>query len=78
MKLTNENERVLWRRSFLNGIFRTKLSRHFWIVDAINECHNFVSSFDPILTKLDESTPLRIFLLSRETSELKRHFSSLG
>ncbi|KAL9046305.1 MAG: hypothetical protein Q9214_000827 [Letrouitia sp. 1 TL-2023] len=78
IKLINENERVLWRRLFLNGIFRTRFPRHFWIIDAIDECHNFVSLFDPMLAKLDESTPLRILLLSRETSELKKYFSNLG
>ncbi|KAL9611229.1 MAG: hypothetical protein Q9167_004112 [Letrouitia subvulpina] len=78
IKLTNESDRVLWRRLFLNGIFRTKLSRHFWIIDAIDECQNLVPFFNPMLAKLGESIPLRILVLSRETSELKKQFFSLG
>jgi WD40 repeat protein len=74
----NDNERTIWRKLFLSGIFQTEFPRHYWVIDALDECVNFASLFDPILAKLDGSIPLRILITSRETSELEKHFFSLG
>ena len=78
VKFDIDNERTLWRTLFLNGIFQTKLSEHYWIIDALDECTNFTSFFDPMLAKLDASIPLRILITSREIPKLEKHFSSLG
>lgn len=78
IKLDNDNERHIWRTLFLCGIFQTQISRHYWVIDALDECMNFVSFFDPVLAKLDESIPLRIMITSRETPELERNFFNLG
>jgi WD40 repeat protein len=78
IKFDNDNEHTIWRKLFLSGIFRTELSRHYWVIDALDECENFGLLFDLMLAKLDKSIPLRILILSRENSELVRHFSSLG
>ncbi|MCJ1385500.1 hypothetical protein MMC17_008623 [Xylographa soralifera] len=74
----NDNERTIWRKLFLSGIFQTNFSTHYWVVDALDECVDFASLFDLVLTKLDVSIPLRILIISRETFELKKYFSSLG
>lgn len=78
MKFDNENERIIWRKLFVNGIFRTPFSRHYWVIDALDECVNFTPLFDSMLAKLDESIPLRVLIISRKNSELERHFLSLG
>ncbi|RJE21000.1 WD40 [Aspergillus sclerotialis] len=72
------NERVIWRKLFLSGIFSKGLLNHYWVIDALDECRNPASFFDLMLAKLDESIPLRILIISRETSELRRWFLSLG
>lgn len=78
VKIHNDNERTIWRKLFLSGIFQMEFPRHYWIIDALDECVNFASLFDPMLAKLDESIPLRILITSRETSEMEKHFSSLN
>lgn len=74
----HDNERTLWRTLFLGGIFQTDISKHYWVIDALDECTNFTSLFDPILVKLDDSLPLRILVTSRQTPKLEKHFLGLG
>ncbi|OJD13314.1 hypothetical protein AJ78_06218 [Emergomyces pasteurianus Ep9510] len=74
----NGDERTIWRKIFLSGIFQENLSPQYWVIDALDECADFVSFFGPMLAKLDTSLPLRILITSRATPELQRQFSSLG
>lgn len=78
VKFDDDNERIILRKLFLSVIFQTELSRHYWVIDALDECVNVASFFDQMLAKLDESIPLRILITSRETSELEKHFFGLG
>lgn len=78
IKLDIDNERTLWRSLFLCGIFQTKFSEHYWVIDALDECTNFASLFDPMLANFDASIPLRILITSRETPKLEKLFSGLG
>lgn len=78
IKFDDENERTIWRTLFLCGVFRTKFPKHYWVIDALDECTNFASFFDQVLAKLDQSIPLRILVTSRETLKLHKHFLSLG
>lgn len=78
VNLDNDDERIIWRKLFLSGVFRTEFPRHYWVIDALDECSNLASFFDTMLAKLDESIPLRILMTSRETSELEKRFYSLG
>ena len=78
IKFDNDNERTIWRKLFLSGIFQTEFPRHYWVIDALDECVNCASLFDLMLAKLDESIPLRILITSRETPELEKHFFSLS
>ncbi len=78
IKFDNDNERTIWRTLFICGIFQTKFPRHFWVIDALDECTNFAPFFEAMLAKLDEVIPLRILIMSRETPQLEKQFSSLG
>ena len=78
IKFDKDNERTIWRTLFLCGILRTKMPEQFWVLDALDECTNSASLFDPMLAKLDQSIPLRILVTSRETPKLDHHFISLG
>ncbi len=78
LQFDNDNERTIWRKLFLSGIFQRGLPRHYWVIDALDECVNAASFFDPMLLKLDDSTPLRVLITSRETPELEKHFFSLS
>ena len=78
IKLDNDNERTMWRKLFSCGIFQTKLARHYWVIDALDECSTPDSLFDTMLAKLDDSIPLRILITSRNTPELGKLFGSLG
>ncbi|KAH0556465.1 hypothetical protein GP486_005630 [Trichoglossum hirsutum] len=77
IKFDKEDERAVWRKIFLAGIFQTVLPRQYWVIDALDECSNF-SAFAPLLGKLGKDIPLRILITSRQSLELEKHFSSLG
>ena len=74
----NENERTIWRALCSCGIFMERFPKQYWVIDALDECTNSASFFDPILAKLDQSISLRILITSRESPKLEKHFHSLG
>lgn len=78
IRFDNDNERIVWRKLFLSGIFQVNFPRHYWIIDGLDECVNFKAFFDLMLAKLDGAIPLRILVTSRDTSELQKQFLSLG
>ena len=78
MRFDKDNERTIWHALFLRGIFQTAIPEQYWVIDALDECTNYVSFFDSMLAKLDQSIPLRVLITSRETPKLANHFSSLG
>ncbi|KAK1238854.1 hypothetical protein MKX08_005915 [Trichoderma sp. CBMAI-0020] len=73
--LDRVDERTLWRILFLSGIFRTTMTWHHWVIDALDECSNPGVFLHAILSKMDESIPLRIFVTSRDTVDLDYGFS---
>ncbi|KAH6681563.1 NACHT and WD domain protein [Halenospora varia] len=73
-----DNERTIWRKLFLSGIFQTVIPAQYWVIDALDECGNSTLLFDLILSKLDKSIPLRILITSRETADLAKGFSTIG
>ncbi|RMJ29028.1 WD40 [Aspergillus sp. HF37] len=77
MKFDYENERIIWRK-ILSGAFDGGLSEHYWVIDALDECANPAPFIDLMLAKLDKSTPLRVLVISRETSDLRNQFLTLG
>ncbi|KAJ5682334.1 hypothetical protein N7462_005499 [Penicillium macrosclerotiorum] len=73
-----DNERAIWRKLFLNSIFKVDIPCHFWVLDGLDECINFSFLFAPILAKLPDSSPIRVFITSRFTLDLDKQFLSLG
>ncbi|KAG9240510.1 NACHT and WD domain protein [Calycina marina] len=78
IKFDRDNERTVWRKLFLSGIFKTTYSNHYWIIDALDECVNPLALFDLILDNLESSMPLRVLITSRITGDLKESFKSLS
>lgn len=68
------NLHILWHKLFIERIFKLKaLKTHFWVIDAIDECHgDEVPSLVSILSKLDPSIPLRVFMTSRPDGQVER------
>ena len=64
--------RIVWRKLFLDGILKLKISRvQYWIIDALDECRTG-SELVPLLIKLDDFWPIRIFVTSRNDFETHR------
>ncbi|QSS67018.1 hypothetical protein I7I51_03231 [Histoplasma capsulatum] len=72
------DERTIWRKIFLSGIFQAPIPPQYWVIDALDECTDFVSFFGPMLAKLDNSIPIHIFITSRPTAILQQQFYGLG
>ena len=79
IQLDNTDIRVFWRRVFVNGIFLIDESTrpHFWVIDALDECHNHAAFF-PTLATIETPLPVKIFITSRHSSELRKQFTLLG
>ncbi|KAF9765616.1 hypothetical protein IL306_002083 [Fusarium sp. DS 682] len=70
------DERTLWKILFLSGIFRTAMTRHYWVIDALDECSNPLVLLNSIISNMNEFIPLRILVTSRDTVELDQGFST--
>lgn len=68
----------VWRRLFTGCIFKLpSMTRHFWVVDGVDECSNFNALFTKrLLATLPEK--LRLFATSRNLEEVERGLTSLG
>ncbi|PMD42345.1 NACHT and WD domain protein [Hyaloscypha variabilis F] len=78
MNFDKDNVRTIWQKLFMSGIFQTGFSNHYWIVDGLDECVGWPRFFDLVLGKLDGSIPLRILIMSRESTLLEKSFIALG
>jgi WD40 repeat protein len=68
-QLAKADYRTVWRKFFLEGIFRIVLSRPvYWVIDALDECKND-SELVPLLAKAAETAAMRIFLTCRNGFE---------
>lgn len=76
-KFDRDNERTIWRKLFVSGIFKTTFSSHYWIIDALDECVNPLALFDLILDNF-ESVPLRVLITSRITGDIEEGFRNLS
>lgn len=75
--LDRVDERTLWRILFLSSIFKGITTRHYWVIDALDECSNPPVLLHAILSNMDESIPLRILVISRDTIDLAQGFSAI-
>ena len=58
--------RTVWRKIFLDGIFRMTVQRpQYWIIDAIDECKSG-SELVPLLLKAAEIGGIHVFITSRK------------
>ncbi|KAH8807662.1 hypothetical protein F5884DRAFT_752245 [Xylogone sp. PMI_703] len=74
----SRDERVIWRKLFVGGIFQAKKFRpHYWIIDGLDECNKAQSLFS-MLSKVNGDIPLRVFITSRKTAAIERGMSELG
>ncbi|PLN84988.1 hypothetical protein BDW42DRAFT_17640 [Aspergillus taichungensis] len=78
-RVGSNDERVLWRKLFLSGIFQAPTQkRYFWVIDALDECINITSFFETMLAKFDQTVPIRMLITGRETPEIGSCFHALG
>ena len=77
-RLSEDNDCALWRKLFTSAIFSAQRSQHYWIIDGLDECSNFISFFESMLASIGSSVPLRILITSRDTMELEKLFKGLG
>ncbi|KAJ9483956.1 hypothetical protein VN97_g9443 [Penicillium thymicola] len=75
--LDRAEDRTIWRTLFLSGIFKAAISRHYWVIDALDECLNPPVLLHAILSNMNESIPLRILITSRDTVGLDQGFSAI-
>ena len=73
------DDRVIWRKIFINGIFQVERSARpqYWVIDALDECNNHGALF-PFLAKAETPFPLKLFITSRPSNDFNRHFNTLG
>ena len=73
--IDKSDERSVWRTIFIARIFRTELRQpHYWIIDGLDESANYAAFF-PLLGKVDQHFPLRVFVASRPHLAIERSFS---
>jgi WD40 repeat protein len=67
--LVNADYRTIWRKLFLEGIFKIQLpGKHYLVIDALDECLNNPELI-PLLVKSAGANTLRVFLTSRNSFE---------
>ena len=72
-----EDYKSIWRQLFVGGILQLDLGNpHYWVIDAVDECRDGYD-FGPMLRKLCESRPFRVFVSSRPSLELQSHLQQL-
>ena len=75
-QLANADHRKMWRKMFLEGIFKIQLpTAYYLVIDALDECWNS-SDMIPLLAKAAEQKTFRVFLTSRNSSETYEWFYS--
>jgi len=73
-----DDERGIWRKVFLGGIFQSNLTKpHYWVIDALDECDNSSMLFS-LISRKESNLPIRILVTSRISPSLKTKFIQLG
>jgi WD40 repeat protein len=73
----DNSERAVWRKLFTDCILQKPFKKHFWIIDALDECENAADAFHSILGQWSTDLPLRVLVTSRDTKELRMAFQDL-
>jgi WD40 repeat protein len=78
LMLDEKNEKAIWRKIFLGGIFQVRLSQpQYWVIDALDECTRFQTLLS-MISLLEASMGIHIFITSRKTQDIERGFSDMG
>ena len=73
--LDNSDERAVWRKLFMSGVFQVLSSQsHYWVIDALDECNRNQPLFS-LISKIPAS--VRIFITSRRTQDIEQGFTGL-
>ena len=71
-QLGKTDYRTIWRKLFLDGIFRMEFKRsQYWVIDALDEC-KAESELVPLLLKIAELSSIRVIVTSRNRFESHR------
>lgn len=74
--LHKSDHRTIWRKLFVDGIFRVDFVRpQYWVIDGLDECR-YHAELVPLLLKALEGGAIRIFITSRDRFEPQRHAHS--
>lgn len=69
-QLGKSDYRTIWRKLFIDGIFRANLDQpQYWVIDALDEC-KADSELVPLLLKVGETCPIRVLVTSRNRFDL--------
>ncbi|KAI0196396.1 WD40 repeat-like protein [Astrocystis sublimbata] len=74
------DQRSIWNILFTSCVFHTEFrTPHFWVIDALDEFADRapLDEFGLLLSKIDKSIPLKIFVTSRPSLALDSIFSRL-
>ncbi|KAF4982167.1 hypothetical protein FZEAL_2144 [Fusarium zealandicum] len=77
IRLDHVDEPTLWRVLFQSCIFPSSTTRHYWVIDALDECFDPPVFFDVMISSIGELVPLRIMVTSLDTASLDLGFSSI-
>ena len=78
VELDKDDHKSIWRRLYLQGILQEcPMQPHYWVIDALDECKNYADLI-PMLAKVEETFPLRVFLTSRTSVEIEKHRQQLA
>lgn len=69
----NNDHHMLWNELFAGRIFKLEsLKPQFWVIDAVDECPgNEMPALVAMLSELDPTVPLRVFMTSRPGGQLE-------
>lgn len=74
VRLSHGDHHMLWTKLFVQCIFRLdSLKPQFWVIDAVDECSgNGAPALVAMLSKLDHTARIRVFMTSRPGGQLER------
>ena len=77
VQIDEENHQSIWRKLFMDIIFQENLYRpHFWVIDALDESRGHLDFFR-LISNVKTAFPLRIFVTSRPSLELRSQLQSV-
>lgn len=68
---------TIWRTLLSSGIFQGLKSRHYWVIDGLDECPDSLGFLKGMLAKMDHSVPIRVLITGRDTVDLQQGFSQI-